>query len=221
SRWGRFDAYGTASRFHENYLTDGLAMPNVLQVYSGQTVALPPEVLVIGFAEGNHSPNGCGHLDTHLRCTFALSTPFILGGVAPTLTELTPERRSRYLRYATIYKTFIRPLLATCRMYHHAPVHGRGGVTSSEWFAVEFASPDRAKGWAVIVRLGIGDSDTLVFRARGLDPARRYAVTFDSLDATPELDGLQLMRDGLPIRLESVLSSELLLFEGKPILDVE
>ncbi|MDP6057342.1 MAG: alpha-galactosidase, partial [Pirellulaceae bacterium] len=37
---------GTASRFHETYLTDGLWMPHVLQVYSGLTLGLPPEVFV-------------------------------------------------------------------------------------------------------------------------------------------------------------------------------
>jgi hypothetical protein len=58
-----------------------------------------------------------------------------------------------------------------------------------------------------------GGSDTYVLRPRGLDPGKSYRVTFDSMGTTATVDGLSLMRDGLPIRLESNLSSELLLFE--------
>jgi alpha-galactosidase len=37
-----------AAGFHEHYLTDGLRLPYELQNYTGQTLLLPPEVLVIG-----------------------------------------------------------------------------------------------------------------------------------------------------------------------------
>ncbi len=206
---------GTAGRFHETYLTDGLSVPNVLQVYSGQTLALPPEVLVIGLAEGAHSPNGSGPLDTHLRCTFTLSTPWVLGGVAPSVEELSPDRKERYRRYTAIYKTFIRPLLATCKVYHHAPVSDRGGVNSGGWFAMEYAAPDRTKGWATIVRTGTSGSDVFTLRSRGLDPTKTYTVTLDSLDTTVDVEGLRLIQEGLPVRLASVLSSELLLFTAR------
>ena len=137
---------GTAGRFHETYLTDGLNMPGVLQNYSGQSLALPPEVFVIGLAEGSHGMNGSGHNDTHLRNTFSLSTPWMLLGVAPSLEELSPERRERYAHYVNLYKQFIRPILPVCKMYHHAPVSSKSGVTSSGWFAMEYAAPDRSKG---------------------------------------------------------------------------
>jgi hypothetical protein len=48
---------------------------------------------------------------------------------------------------------------------------------------------------------------------RGLDPARTYRVTFDSLATSVQIDGLRLQQDGLVIRLENVGMSELLLFE--------
>jgi hypothetical protein len=122
--------------------------------------------------------------------------------------------RDAFLRYGRIYKEFIRPLLPTCRMYHHAPVCSRGGVTSCGWFAVEFAAPDRSKGWSVIVRIGEVQSDVFQLVPRGLDPAVRYRVTFDSADSSVVADGLRLAREGIAIRLEATLSSELLLFEA-------
>ena len=43
--------------------------------------------------------------------------------------------------------------------------------------------------------------------------ARTYRVTYDSLGESVTMRGLELARDGLPIRLEASLDSELILFE--------
>lgn len=201
---------GTAGHFHETYLTDGLWMPHVLRAYSGQTLALPPEALVVAIG----APGWKGPLETYLRCIFSLSTPLLAFGPAPSVEELSPPARKAYLRYAGLYKQVIRPLLPDCRMFHHAPVSARGGVTSSGWFAVEFASPDRSRAWATVVRMGDSESDTFHLVPRGLDPSRTYRVTFDSLDASAEIAGLQLAQEGLRVRLEAALSSELLLFDA-------
>lgn len=208
---------GTASRFHEQYLSDGLNMPREFLVYSGQTLALPPEVFVI--LHGADGRGGAGkphHLDTVLRLSFALGTPQIFVALtAPNLKELDAARRERFQHYARLYRQFIRPLWPTARMFHHEPVNAHGGVTSSGWFAVEFASPDRKRGWAMVARTGTKEADAYCLRPRGLDPARNYAVTLDSLDTTCTISGLSLMRDGLPIRGENVGSSELVLFRAK------
>jgi hypothetical protein len=208
---------GTVSRFHEPYLTDGLWFPRELQVFSGQTLALPPENFVIlHMAHGSPATGLPQKLDTILRLSFATSTPQIfVGTVAPSVETLSPERRARFLHYAAIYKGFIRPLLPACKVFHHEPVNAHGGVTSSGWFAMEFAAPDRAKAWALIVRTGDSPSDTYRFQPRGLDLARTYRVTWDSRNATTTIPGDRLILDGLPIRLESIASSELLLFEAR------
>jgi len=233
---------GTVSRFHESYLTDGLSLPRELQIYSGLTLGLPPEIFgILHGADGTQGMVGKPqNLDTILRMSYATSTPQIfVGMVAPSIEELSPQRQARYLHYGKIYKEFIRPLLPTCRMYHHAPVNAWGGVEAGPWFATEYTSPDRAKGWALIVRLrnGAGDlyvhkysyevihdhevaaaqryeSDTYLFRPRGLDPAKTYQVTFDSMDTVVTIEGLRLLQEGLHIRLENVGLSELLLFEA-------
>ena len=173
---GRNDL-GTASRFHETQVTDGNMMPRVLQIYSGQTLALPPETLIHPVAEGDHMVNGSGYNDTLLRNTFTLTIPWINKGVAPSLEELAAPRRERYLHYANLYKRFMRPIFPTSKMYHHAPVSAKGGVTSSGWFAMEYAAPDHSKGWATIVRIGTSDSDTYLFKPRGLDRGKTYRVS--------------------------------------------
>lgn len=210
---GMRNDFGMASRWHEPYLTDGLNMPHVLQNYAGQTLALPPEIFVIAFGIPSNSPNR-GPFDTHLRVTYSLGTPWV-APAAPSLEDISPERLERYRYYANLYKTFIRPMFPTCKMYHHAPVTDTGGVTSSPWFVMEFASPDRSKGWATLVRLRQGAPDVFQFNPRGLDPAKSYRVTFDSKGTAANMDGLRLMGQGLPVRLESTLSSELILFESQ------
>ena len=86
---------------------------------------------------------------------------------------------------------------------------------ADSWFVAEFASPDRAKGWATIIRLAETNSDVYVFRPRGLDPARTYRLTVDSVGTTARIDGIRLIEEGLPVRLETALSSELLLFQAE------
>lgn len=211
---GKRNDLGISGRFHESYLTDGLMTPRVLRDYCGQSLSLPPEIFVIGL--GIALPfDYRGQLDTHLRATFTLSRPFILSGVAPSPEELSPERRDRYVHYANIYKKFIRPIFHTCKVYNHAPITAHGGIESSGWFAMEYGSQDRTKGWATLIRMGESDSDTFVFKPRGLDRGKTYKVTFDSTGETARVDGVRLMQEGLPIRLEAIMSSELLLFEAE------
>lgn len=206
---------GTAGRYHETYLTDGLQMPYVAQNYSGQTLALPPEIFIIAYgANGGGSIGFPENLDTYMRVTFTLSTPWLFAGMAgPNVEEMSPARLEGFIRYGKIYKEFIRPILPTCKTYHHDPISDRSDVESSGWFAMEFAAPDGSKGWATLIRVGPTESDTYLFKPRGLRHGKKYRVTIDSLDETFITDGLALITNGLPTRLETLSKSELLLFE--------
>lgn len=232
---------GTASRFHESYITDGLHIPRELQIYCGTTLGLPPEnLLILHGADGAIGVGRPRNTDTILRMLFTLSTPQIFTAwAAPTLAELSPERRARFQHYVALYKDFVRPMMASARVYHHEPVNAHRGVEDSPWFAMEFASPDRERAYATIVRMrngpgdryvarfpheaseehpprepGIWQSDHYTFIPRGLDPARQYRVTWDSLGSSGVVDGLRLTQEGLTLRLENVGMSELLLFEA-------
>jgi hypothetical protein len=48
-----------------------------------------------------------------------------------------------------------------------------------------------------------------------LDPSKTYAITIDSIGKKVVVDGFSLSRDGIPIRLDAIGHSELLLFEVK------
>ena len=211
---GRNDL-GVVACFDETYLTDGLAMPSVLINYCGQALGLPPEILLIAQEEGANHMVGCGQLNTTLRMTFSLGTPFTIQGIAPNLEEITPWRMQRCQHYRKIFKEFIRPLLPTCLIYHHAPISANTGFNSSGWFAMEFGAPDRSKGWALMVRIGRSESDTYLLVPRGLDRGRTYKVTFDSTAETAQISGWDLVSHGIAIRIESLMDSELILFEAE------
>jgi hypothetical protein len=179
-------------------------------------MALPPETFVIGLgADGGVARGHPMNMETNLRTIFSLSTPWIFAGMAaPSLEEMAPKSLEGFRRYAKMYREFIRPILRECIVYHHSPISSRGGVGDSPWFAMEFASSDRDKGWATIVRMGPSESDEYRFNPRGLNREGDYVVTFDSTRETARVDGLRLVQEGLSIRLEEVCSSELLLFEN-------
>lgn len=206
----------TAAYWHEHYTSDVVSMPKVFQMSAGLSVYLPTEILV--------TPNGMStalpDFVTLLRAIFALgNTPFIFNGILPRcLEDLPPTVMEKWMHYSNLYKKFIRPLLPTCKVYHHDPVNATGGVESEWWFAMEFMSPDREKGWALIVSLYMASPNTYLFKPRGLNKKRKYMVTFDNTGKTEEFDGLRLMRDGLLIHIrwqEGKPASELLLFELK------
>jgi alpha-galactosidase len=205
---------GTIGVFHEQFTSDRATMPWVYRMLSGMSVYLPPEILVN--ANGMAWPKDLPDLDTTLRGAYALgNTPVIFNSILPkSVAELTPEVRQRFLHYADIYKNFIGPIVPTSKVYHHAPVNETGGVESGDWFAMEFAAPDRTKDWAVIIRLAKTAPDSYLLRPKGLDGSKKYHLTFDNTGKTITREGTDLMRSGIFIKLPAGRASELLLLEA-------
>ena len=203
----------TASVFDEHFSSDRQTMPYVYRMISGLSVYEPPEIFV--GSNGMAWPPDRPDLDTTLRGAYALgNTPVIFNAILPkSVDELTPAMREKFLHYANLYKTFIRPALPSCKVYHFAPVNATGGVESGDWFAMEFAAPDKQKAWAVVIRLAKTQTGSYPLKLKGLDPQRKYRVTFDNTGKSLSLEGSALMREGLAIQPGADRESELLLFE--------
>jgi alpha-galactosidase len=203
----------TASVFDEHFSSDRQTMPHVYRALSGLSVYEPPEIFV--GSNGMAWPPDRPDLDTTLRGAYALgNTPVIFNALLPKSTdELAPAMREKFLHYANLYKTFIRPALPTCKIYHFAPVNATGGVESGNWLAIEFAAPDTQKAWAVIIRLAKTEVGPYVLKPKGLDPQSMYRVTFDNTGKTEQIEGASLMESGLAIQPGADRESELLLFE--------
>lgn len=205
----------TAACWDEHYTSDRAVMPYLYQMASGLSAYLPPEILVT--PNGMTNQMGSPNLDNLLRGIYTLgNTPMIFNGILPrTVAELTPSTKAKFLHYDRIFKSFMRPILPVSQVYHHAPVNETGGVETGSWFAMEFASPDKKKGWATVIRLNSGEPETYLLKPRGLDLGKTYDVTFDSRGETVSLNGFHLKQEGIVIDAPGVLSSELVLFEAR------
>ena len=208
---GRLD-WGTLGRFHNSELSDWMRLPRGLKILNGVTVSLPPEILLrtFGTEVGEHVLDG--DVDAQLRLCFC---QIIFRGIAPSLDELTPYLRAHIEHYLALYKPIIRPLMADCRVFHHTPCLPLGEATP--WCVLEYGQADRRVSVALILRTSSqaeGDlPDDYIFRPRGLTPAGQYKVMLDNAGEELIISGYALMHQGLVIRLEAPLSSELLIMQ--------
>ncbi len=202
----------TCSVFDEQYSSDRVNSPWVYQMSAGLSVYLPPEILVTPNGMSNqHQPD----FITVLRAAYFLgNTPMLFNAMLPkSMEEFTPQLQKQFQHYTEIYKSFIRPMLPDCEVWLHAPVNAAGGIKSGDWFAMEFTSPDRTKGWAIVIHLSQAAPNVYSLKPKGLDAAKDYKVTFDNTGASSQLNGSHMAKDGLPIRLGAGQFSEVILFE--------
>jgi hypothetical protein len=86
----------------------------------------------------------------------------------------------------------------------------------SPWLVLEYASPDKRRDVTTLFRTSNFEDPVYHFVPRGLDASLSYKVTFENRHESAELSGIQLMTDGIPVRLETTGTSEMLFFENVP-----
>lgn len=202
---GRTDL-GMTSRFTTTWVSDWMRMPRTVRILNGMSMALPPEYVdrVFGVCmQGSYK----GNPETQLQA-IVLAHPAI-SGLTPSLAEANPDLLAVARKYVAIYKEFIRPWHGDARLYHHTPVIPGG--EASGWCALENVAADRSRAAAGVFRLIHAGEDVFPFRFRGLDPARRYRVTIEPGGQVCEASGTDLREHGLRVRLDTALTSRLLL----------
>lgn len=205
----------TIGQWHESLQSDLTGVPLAYHMAAGFSVYLPPEVMKSAYyGMWGDLPDKT----TLKRCIFALgNAPVVYWTQLPAqVSENNRDQLALWRKYVELFKTFIRPLLSTCKVYHHEPINAKGNWDSGSWLVLEFMAPDAAKGWATIVSYPESRSLTYQFRPRGLDAERQYAVTFDNTGNTETIAGSALMAKGLSIEVSDEIRSELLLFEAQP-----
>ena len=190
-------------------------MPRGFRILNGTSMSLPPEILLrtFGTEVGDHVHDG--NVDTQLRLCFSR---IILRGIAPSIEELSPYLFDRIQHHIEVYRSIIRPIMQhDARVYHHTPFQVQ--ADPNPWCVLEYAAPDRSAAVAVVFRTSGATApfgDAYIFRPRGLHPVKRYTVTLDNDGLAYQTTGIDLAAQGVPVRLQNVLASELLLFEEAP-----
>jgi len=195
-------------RFGHTDVTDWQIAPRSFTITNGMTMALPPERVdrLLGGQDGQSA----AEFDFQARLLLFLQPKFAFlypPGAAPN-----PVFMRRLKHYVDLYKDFVRPFIGTSRIYHHTPEVA--GLDPHGWGVIELASEDRARDICALFQLSAPTHPEYELRLRGLDAARHYRVTFDNSGQSCFVDGFVLMEEGIKVRLEGALTSELLIIEA-------
>lgn len=196
---------GMVRHFDHTWVTDWQIAPRSFWITNGMTIALPPEHVDRLF-DGQNS---------HLRADIDFQARLMLFG-RPTVSIWRGSglQAERVQRVVDLYKTFVRPFHRESRIYHHTPTPSASDGEHPGWGVLELTARDASRAVAALFRLDGHGEPTYLFHPRGLDVSRTYAVTFDNAGQTCVIDGFTLRAQGIPMRLEGALTSELLLFEA-------
>ena len=205
---GRTDI-GMVRRFGHTDITDWQIAPRSFAITNGMTMALPPEY--VDRLLGGQNGQSTAEFDFQARLLLFLQPKF--GFLYPPGSEPNPVFMSRIKHWIDLYKNFVRPFIDTSRIYHHTPEVT--GLDPHGWGVLELASEDRTKAICALFQLSAPTQPEYELRLRGLDASRRYRVTFDNSGQSTPVDGFTLMEQGITIRLEGALTSELLVLEAE------
>jgi alpha-galactosidase len=203
---GRNDL-GMLSHFHYAAISDFSMFPRSIRAINGLTMFLPPEALCYYH---NHMPSAHlkADLDTHLRVTLFVQ-PFFVGFGAQDADRSTAyyDKTRRYIR---LIKELAAPILAAKpSVYHHTP--GIGLSQPADWCVLEYASPDRSRGYVGVFKLTSGEK-SFRLTPKGIDRGAEYEVTLDNENQTFRAPGRELADQGLTIQLDAANTSELVIF---------
>ncbi len=194
--------------FDHTWVTDHQIAPRSFSITSGMSMAIPPERMdrLIGFGQY------CGRTaDIDFQSRLALFVHATMGWYHLIGAEPNPAQLHRARHFVRLYKEFVRPMHGASRIYHHTPCHD--GLEPTGWGALELAHKDRSRAMAGIFRLSDPAAVSYTLRWKGLDPGAMYTVRFDNEDTAVQLSGYSLQYDGVTIRLDNPLTSQLLLAE--------
>ncbi|GBF75710.1 alpha-galactosidase [Paenibacillus sp. 598K] len=199
---------GTVRRFSHTWVTDWQVAPRSFSITNGMTMALPPEYvdrLVAGQS---------GHVaaDMAFQMRQLLFVRPTVSVFHPLGSEGNPQQLAIVKHHLELYKSFVRGFMNTGRIYHHTPQ--LDGFEPNGWGVLELASRERDRGIAGLFLLSNAKEHRYHLRLRGLDRSRMYKVTWDNSAQSAELSGFVLMEQGITVRLEGALTSELLVFEA-------
>jgi hypothetical protein len=173
------------------------------------TLFLPPEAIVY-YHNHIQAAHQLADVETHLRVTlFALPIYVGFGAQNADRNSIYFEKTREYIALA---KGFCRPVLeGGAAVYHHTPYIGM--ANPADFCALEYGAKDKSRGYCGIFKLDSGQA-IYNLRLKGVDLGKNYEVTFKNSGAKVKLCGFEIANTGLNIELESINTSELILYEN-------
>ena len=198
---------GMLKDFTHTWVSDWNEAPRSIAITNGMTMCLPPETvdrLVSGMFCHTR-----GALDLQVRHTlFGRPSTNDYNCVG---SEMNPAQIDFVRHSFDIYKSFVRPMAGADRIYHHTPEIN--GIQPEGVCVLERAAENGSRSMIGVFNLCMaGAREERVF-PRGITADGRYRVTLDNSGSTAEADGFTLCNEGLRVRLDGALQSELILIE--------
>ncbi|MCL1792973.1 MAG: alpha-galactosidase [Oscillospiraceae bacterium] len=205
---GRTDL-GMMSRFDYCAESDFSQLPHTIRRLNAMTLFLPPEAIVY-YHNHIQDAHQLADVETHLRVTlFALPIYVGFGAQNADRNSIYFEKTREYIALA---KGFCRPVLeGGAAVYHHTPYIGM--ANPADFCALEYGAKDKSRGYCGIFKLDSGQA-IYNLRLKGVDLGKNYEVTFKNSGAKVKLCGFEIANTGLNIELESINTSELILYEN-------
>ena len=207
---GRTDL-GMMKYFYHTWVSDFQQYPNAFKITNGMTMALPPEC--INRMIGGQRSYVSGDFTTCMRAIM-----FTQMSICHIMTDevdgylTNPKHIEEIRHFVDLYKSFVRPMLPECEIYHHTPEIQ--GAPAYGYGILELAAQDGCKGMLGVFRLADpAESDKVVY-IRGIDKSRKYKVTSDNNRRSYVMEGWQMADEGIKIHLQTSHSSELLTYEA-------
>jgi len=198
---GKLDA-AMLARSEVAWISDDYHTSNLqIRSLNGVTLAMPPEICTRIFGT---SLKKIEDLDFSLRVPlfgqYCICNSSLRGENSRWRIPSTPEY-AKVKHHLTIFKNFIRPMLPTCRVFHHTPI--LIGPKRSPWCVLEYASADGNRAAIGVFLLNNKVTDIYELMPRGLNPDTQYSVTLESAGKSFSASGRNLMEKPIPIKISS------------------
>ena len=193
-------------RFDWLQVTDNFAPVAQLRTVYGMSLALAPEqVLSLTGSAMKHQT------DADFQARSSIFGRPEVSGIADAADRINPETLKAWHKALKLYKTELRDMLNSCKIYHHTPLERY--MERGQYLTLELASAERDKSFTGIFRLEGAENDSCRFISRGISITGSYSVYFDNTEETIELNGYQLLNEGITVRLPGKLTSEIIVIK--------
>lgn len=200
---GRCD-WAIMRHFDWTAVTDSFAPAAQLRVAYGMSMAFAPELLL------SCTNTSRMYNDVDFITRSCLLGRIELGRCYEEGIEIANENLiDSWNRSLKIYKEDIRPIIGRSKIYHHTPFEPY--MEKGTWLVWELATPEKDKAVFGVFRYSGEQTGEYLLKPRGLSPAKVYDVYFDNTREHVRMNGLDLIRNGYPIRISGNLMSEMVI----------
>lgn len=201
---GALKGYALMKRSTAVQTTDIYTAIDVRQSIWDSSYCLPMMQLMTQFGDVCSGGKPPEHTPSYRFRSFLLAAP---SAHFELPDEMNAEEAAVLKRLITQYKKRVRPLVRRGDVYHVLP-----RPDGHNWDGLELYDPDTGNGMLTVFRPDHEQAQIKV-PLRGLDEKARYKIEYDdgTLPET-EYSGIELVRAGVPVRLEAPFSAEWVFF---------